>query len=654
MFSWTSDSVDGAHDRALDRTEIAPGRRTLTQSLAAQRAPSPSPGAGPVQYKAAETGSASAAPAQAQGPGVDPFDFRYRAQEEAEGDRDNNDADAGLERAAAPPGESGAGEPGGEEDGGDAGADVGIDGEEEQISDEEIQAELIAAQGGAAQAGDEPAPGPQGAAPAAGGGIAQARAGAGGLDLAADLPATSAGSPLEPQVRTQMEHAFQTDFSRVTVHADSPRASALGALAYTEGNAVHMAPGQYAPGSRTGRELLGHELTHVVQQREGRVSATGQAKGVAVNDDPGLESEADELGRRAAAGEVVYRSAGLGLRQQLGTVQMARPVVQMVRTHFGDFQAPTYHTLRSGRKPVGVEIRLRFSPGRSVNAKQIAMVQAVRSAEAGAPIPINPTVALRSISNASAIPMRSAVGTDEGFHIDQSETNRNPLYAVEGAPAADVNLNQGPTPAAVRRMTRKEQRAEAARTGITGVRLDGWGSHGHRFKDGRRLKVKAAELHDTPSLPNRTKNAEQLFETTALATDGVQNGTYYGSVQWGWRTNDKGRFRRLPLKVISQGVPSSTFMKAAEIWNPGTTSAGVANLALPTVDVHILNARTQLNPGLRGRRHTRLRRGTRVQILNASVAQPDGRVLAQIRVVDGSRTGLEGLVDPAVLQDERP
>jgi hypothetical protein len=230
----------------------------------------------------------------------------------------------------------------------------------------------------------------------------------------------------------------------------------------------------------------------------------------------------------------------------------------------------------------------------------------------------------------------------------------NPLYAVEGAPAADVDLHQGPTPAPVTKLTRAQRKAQAAATGVRGVAFDGWGSHGFRFKDAGKWKSKSAELHDTPQLPNRTKNAEQRFETTAVAIDGAQNGTYYGSVQWGWQTNNKGRFTRLPLKVISQAVPSSTFMKAAEIWNPSATSAGVANLALPTVDVHVLSARTRLNPGVAGRRHTRLVKGTRVEVLNRNVVQPDGRVLAEIRIVDGSRTGVQGLVDPAVLQDERP
>lgn len=60
------------------------------------------------------------------------------------------------------------------------------------------------------------------------------------------------------------------------------------------------APGQLKPDTTTGQQLLGHELAHVVQQAEGRVQPTTEVGGIAVNDDVGLEHEADVLGARAA------------------------------------------------------------------------------------------------------------------------------------------------------------------------------------------------------------------------------------------------------------------------------------------------------------------------------------------------------------------
>jgi len=107
---------------------------------------------------------------------------------------------------------------------------------------------------------------------------------------------------LPNDVRGKMESSFGTDFSGVNIHQNSGKASNIGALAYTQGSDVHFAPGQYNPGSQKGQELIGHELTHVVQQRQGRVKPTKQGKGMPINDNPSLEKEADEMGAKASSG----------------------------------------------------------------------------------------------------------------------------------------------------------------------------------------------------------------------------------------------------------------------------------------------------------------------------------------------------------------
>jgi hypothetical protein len=95
-----------------------------------------------------------------------------------------------------------------------------------------------------------------------------------------------------------MEAFFGVDFSTVRVHV-SPLPERVGALALTAGEDIHFAPGQYDPLSRRGQEMLGHELTHVLQQREG-VTTPGGARGLTYVVDPALEAEADRLGREAA------------------------------------------------------------------------------------------------------------------------------------------------------------------------------------------------------------------------------------------------------------------------------------------------------------------------------------------------------------------
>ncbi len=87
-------------------------------------------------------------------------------------------------------------------------------------------------------------------------------------DLTSSIKASS-GSAMPDGVRTRMEGGFGTDFSGVRVHADSPAASKIQARAFTHGNDIHFAPGQFQPDSPGGQHLIAHELTHVVQQSGG-------------------------------------------------------------------------------------------------------------------------------------------------------------------------------------------------------------------------------------------------------------------------------------------------------------------------------------------------------------------------------------------------
>lgn len=116
-----------------------------------------------------------------------------------------------------------------------------------------------------------------------------------------NLTPNSGGQPMPELVQQKMETSFSTDFSDVRIHEGS-QAEKIGALAYTQGKNIHFRPGKYQPTTQSGQELLGHELAHVVQQQAGRVTAP-QSKGVAINADPQLETEADVLGVKAARGE---------------------------------------------------------------------------------------------------------------------------------------------------------------------------------------------------------------------------------------------------------------------------------------------------------------------------------------------------------------
>ncbi len=106
------------------------------------------------------------------------------------------------------------------------------------------------------------------------------------------------GNPLPEPVRRGMEDFFGASFSDVRVHVGQD-ATRIGALAFTTGSSIFFAAGHYDPLSQRGRHLLGHELAHVVQQRQGRVR-NPFGSGVALVQDPMLEAEAERLGMRAA------------------------------------------------------------------------------------------------------------------------------------------------------------------------------------------------------------------------------------------------------------------------------------------------------------------------------------------------------------------
>jgi hypothetical protein len=97
---------------------------------------------------------------------------------------------------------------------------------------------------------------------------------------------------LPDQLKSGVEQLSGVSLNDVKVHYNSSQPAQLHAHAYAQGTDIHVAPGQ--------EMHLPHEAWHVVQQKQGRVKATTQLKDeVPVNDDKGLEKEADVMGARA-------------------------------------------------------------------------------------------------------------------------------------------------------------------------------------------------------------------------------------------------------------------------------------------------------------------------------------------------------------------
>ena len=140
------------------------------------------------------------------------------------------------------------------------------------------------------------------------------------------------GQPLAPGVRGFMEERFGQDFSGVRVHTDGQAnrlSRQLNAHAFTSGRDIYFAPGQYVPATTSGKRLLAHELTHVVQQRNApslqsmKIGEVGDA----------FEREAD------TAAETVLRNGNVRLRSQSSPPTLQRACTPMslaeVRDRYG-------------------------------------------------------------------------------------------------------------------------------------------------------------------------------------------------------------------------------------------------------------------------------------------------------------------------------
>ena len=119
---------------------------------------------------------------------------------------------------------------------------------------------------------------------------AQLAKGAGGASGGGSAQGNSTGMP--DNLKSGIESLSGMSMDHVKVHRNSDAPAQLNAHAYAQGSDIHVGPGQ--------EKHLPHEAWHVVQQAQGRVQPTRQMKGkVNINDDAGLEKEADVMGAKA-------------------------------------------------------------------------------------------------------------------------------------------------------------------------------------------------------------------------------------------------------------------------------------------------------------------------------------------------------------------
>ena len=175
---------------------------------------------------------------------------------------------------------------------------------------------------------------------------------------------TANNTGLPDNLKSGIESLSGMSMDSVRVHYNSSQPAQLNALAYAQGTDIHVAPGQ--------EHHLPHEAWHVVQQAQGRVKPTVQMAGQQVNDDVGLEHEADVMGGKAVSAGVMQARQGSGnliesasmgsARHQLGHHPASISTSTQLKTHINHDTTIFDAEMQSSNFPVGIGMQAVLDP----------------------------------------------------------------------------------------------------------------------------------------------------------------------------------------------------------------------------------------------------------------------------------------------------
>jgi hypothetical protein len=317
------------------------------------------------------------------------------------------------------------------------------------------------------------------------------------------------------------------DLSAVRTHSDGVATAAaqrVGAAAYTYGDRIAFT-------GTPSLHMAAHEAAHAIQQRAG-ISVPG---GV------GRPGDAHERQADAIADRVVQGRSSADLLAARAA-SPASPAVQMApqATHFGRMIDQRYVETTHG-----ADITIAFEPNDEVNATKIGMLQSVKTVASNKTILTDPTEERRSVPS----------GPGQGYVVDRVSSRNDPIYGTNSlAPGQGL--------------------ADSDAAGSTH-------EIGYHYTEGATPKTKNAWMHDKPQYGD-FKNSGMTFETTALALEGAQQGTYYGSVKWGWERDNAGTLKKIDFTAVSQGTPTQNFLVPAKKWNSGATRGTLVTAKAPT------------------------------------------------------------------------
>ena len=180
------------------------------------------------------------------------------------------------------------------------------------------------------------------------------------------------------------------------------------------------------------RGLFAHEVAHTIQQRAARPASQLSTLKPDAADSP-AERQADALSSAFLAHER-GDSVGLAIRNRIRLDPVASTGPQLARlpTNFGEFEDAKFNKLTAdaGSKvatgtELGVQLHLKFHPGKNVDATKIGLTQATDTVVAG------------TRHSDDILARHSATkGPGLGFHIDVPASHPSPMYAASDKPTA--------------------------------------------------------------------------------------------------------------------------------------------------------------------------------------------------------------------------
>ena len=374
---------------------------------------------------------------------------------------------------------------------------------------------------------------------------------------------------LPDNLKTGMENLSGISLDDVNVHRNSDKPAQLNAHAYAQGTDIHLGSGQ--------EKHLPHEAWHVVQQKQGRVRPTTQMKGkVNVNDDDGLEKEADVMGAKALSMPAKSENQTL---QKINSMQFQKSkeqtndiVQRAVDVGRGSFDTKNYETYVKQGSPtphyrkLGAKIIVEFTPNSQFgeNGDRISLVQSVKDTM---------TLSKKRFTSSGATVFDSERTSDLNIKAGFDKRTTANDWAIDQQLTNDAGdlVNLDPR-YAEQRLDEKADYKQRPKGDLSTLQTEGGG-----LVQGMVVSaVKSGDiwttalLSDEPTIPHPTLKklqGKQEFEVVAMYEPIVGDSQYIGSVKWGWQSDGEGNLTLLNFEIGSHGLASVEFVEAAEAWN---------------------------------------------------------------------------------------